>query len=75
MSADRPKQKSFPWVRASIGAAVIGALIVLGAQMFERELHPVVAGEAPAPRVPGADFPTDNFDGKDVAVLQVIRRL
>jgi len=66
MSADRPQHKSFPWIRTFIGTAVIGALIVLGAQVFEQQLHPVAPGEAPAPRVPGADFPMDTFDGKDV---------
>ncbi|MBL4613813.1 MAG: cytochrome c3 family protein [Magnetovibrio sp.] len=46
---------------------VIGALIVLGGQILDRELQ---GGESvmseTGPRVPGAVFPTDQFAGKDV---------
>jgi len=67
MSADRPQSRSFPWVRTIMAAGVVGALIVLGVQILDQELR---GGESPltptGPRVPGAVFPTDPFEGKDV---------
>ena len=66
MSIQRTKRKPFPWVRTAMAAVVVGALIVVGAQVIETQLHPETAGVAPLPRVPGAEFPTDTFDGKDV---------
>jgi len=67
MSIERTKRKPFPWVRAVMAAVVVGALIVLGAQVFEDQLHPERTGIEPAPRVPGASFPVETFTGKDVA--------
>ena len=52
MSTERSKRKPFPWVQAAVAAVVVGALIVLGAQIFERQLHPESAGIAPAPPRP-----------------------
>lgn len=66
MSIERTKRKPFPWVRAIMAAVLVGALIVLGAQVFEHQLHPEKAGVALPPRVPGAQFPAETFDGKDV---------
>ena len=66
MSIERKQRKPFPWVRAAMAAVVVGALIVIGAQVVEKQLHPEKAGVAPDPRVPGAVFPADTFEGKDV---------
>jgi len=66
MPADRPQHKPFPWIRGIMGAVVLGALIIVGAQVFEHRLNvdkPAIHAKV---RVPGADFPTDTFDGKDV---------
>lgn len=50
-----------------MAAGVAGALLVLGVQILDQELR---GGESPmteaGPRVPGAVFPTDPFEGKDV---------
>lgn len=68
MPAQRTKRKPFPWIRAAMAAVVVGALIVIGAQVFEQQLHQDNANghAAMAERVPGAQFPTDTFEGKDV---------
>lgn len=67
MPPARLKRRPFPWIRTSMAIGVIGALIVLGGQVLDQELQ---GGESPmtetGPRVPGAAFPTDQFEGKDV---------
>ena len=68
MPADRAKRKPFPWIRTVMAVVVVGALIVVGAQVFEQQLHmaqPALNGKL-AERVPGAAFPADTFSGKNV---------
>lgn len=60
------RRKPFPWIRAAMAAVVVGALIVIGAQVFEHQLDIDKPSVAATIRVPGAAFPTDTFAGKDV---------
>lgn len=66
MSNETTTRKAFPWIRAFMAALVVGAVIVVGAQVFEAQLHVDKPGGLDQPRVPGAEFPTDTFQGQDV---------
>ena len=67
MSTERPHRRPFPWIRAVMAAGVVGALIVLGGQILDRELRSdktvVVKTQS---SLPGVIAPTETFAGKDV---------
>ena len=67
MAIKRTKRKPFPWARAIMAGVLVGGFIILGAQLFEQQLHQDLPSSIDArPRVPGAEFPMDTFEGKDV---------
>ncbi len=67
MSVESPKRKPFPLIRVALAAITVGAAIVVGAQVFEQQLHDESIDIVPGPIVPGTQYPDEAFTGKDVA--------